>query len=82
MADVSKASKEDIEAGLRLLQKTKEQRAKQRDKLKNDPAAKEKAAARALRLRVKNSILTSKALKAGITVSDAEIEAEIKKNKK
>lgn len=77
--DVSKASKEDIAKGLAMLQRAKEQRAKQQERIKNDPAAKAKAAERSLRLRLKNTLLLNKAKKSGIVITDAEVEAEIKR---
>ena len=67
-------SQEEVEKALALLESQKLQRAKQRDNLKNNPEAKAKADARALRLRVKNTILQRKAVAAGITVSDMEID--------
>lgn len=75
------ASQEDIALALDLLKRTREQRAKQREKAKNDPQSAEKAAKRALRLRVKNTILLKKAVDAGIGVTDAEIDTYIAKNK-
>jgi FKBP-type peptidyl-prolyl cis-trans isomerase (trigger factor) len=68
-------STSDVERALALLESQKTQRAKQRENLKNNPEAKAKADARALRLRVKNTILQRKAVQAGITVSDKEIDA-------
>lgn len=78
MAEKVKATQAQIDEALALLERTKAQRAKQREKMKNDPAAKAKAQERALRLRVKNSLLTKKALAAGITVSEAEIATAVK----
>ena len=77
--DASKASKEDIEKGLAMLQRAKDQRAKQKEKMKSDPAAKARVAERYLKLRLKNNLLLKKALKAGITVSDKEIDDEVKR---
>ena len=70
-------SQEEVEKALALLESQKQQRAKQRESLKNNPEAKAKADARALRLRVKNSILQKKAVAAGITVSDLEINEHL-----
>ena len=78
MADVTVGNKtvsqEEVEKALALLESQKQQRAKQRENIKNNPEAKAKADARALRLRVKNTILQRKAVAAGITVSDKEID--------
>jgi FKBP-type peptidyl-prolyl cis-trans isomerase (trigger factor) len=77
--ETNKASQEDIQAALALLAKTREQRAKQREKMKSDPVAKAKAEERAKRLRVKNSVLVRKALAAGIVVTEDEIQKELAK---
>jgi FKBP-type peptidyl-prolyl cis-trans isomerase (trigger factor) len=73
--DGQTVSQEEIKRALALLESQKNQRAKQRENLKNNPEQKAKADARALRLRVKNTILQKKAVQAGITVSDAEVDA-------
>jgi len=77
MIDVNSVTQEEIQKALQLLAKQKEQRSKQAERVKNDPEAKAKAAARALRLRVKSTLLVKKAVAAGISVSDAEIDAHI-----
>ena len=68
---------EEVARAMALLTRTKEQRAKQRDKQKNDPEAKAKSDERAKRLRVKNTILCQKAVTAGIVVTPEEIDAYI-----
>ena len=73
------ASEADVQAALALLEKTRAQRAKQREKMKSDPNAKAKADERAKRLRVKNAILIRKAIAAGIVVTEDEIQKELGK---
>lgn len=84
MAEVTtpnaKPTQEEINEALALLKRTKEQRAKQREKQKNNPELKAKQAERSLRMRVKNSLLVKKATDAGISVTDKEIDAFIAKN--
>lgn len=83
MADVTvdgkKVSQEEVAKALALLEKTKEQRAKQRERNKNNPEASAKQKARATRQRVKTQLLLAKAVKAGITVTDKEIDDAIAK---
>ena len=67
----------DIQAALALLERTRETQAKQRERLKNDPEAKARAAVSAKKRRVKDKILMRKATEAGITVTDDEIMAEL-----
>ena len=69
---------EEIQRALQLLEKTRQQRAKQRERLKNDPEAQEKRRLYARRQQIKNKLLLRKAKEAGITVSNEEIEMEMK----
>ena len=78
MADPKKASPEEIKEALELLERTKAQRAKQRDKVKNNPELKVKQAEASKRRRIKDQILIAKALKAGIQVTDAEVTTAMK----
>jgi hypothetical protein len=73
------ATPEEIAAALDLMRRTREQRTKQREKMKTDPIAKAKADLRAKRQRVRQSLLVRKALAAGIVVSEEELEAELAK---
>lgn len=73
------ASKEDIAKALDLLKRTREQRAKQQAKLKNDPEAKKKASEASKKRRIQDRLLIEKAKKAGVTVTPAELEKELKK---
>lgn len=70
-------SETEVQAALELLRRTKEQRTKQAQKIKDNPELKEKAAKRALRLRVKDTLLKKKAVEAGLVVTDAEVDAAI-----
>lgn len=76
----AEVAQSEIEKALALLERQKEQRAKQADKVKNNPELKAKADERARRLRAKNTILCRKAVAAGITVSEAEVDAYIAEN--
>lgn len=80
MTDVRNFSEAEVKKALELLQKVKEQRKRQAEKLRNNPKYKELQKKQALRQRAKLAILKEKALKAGITVTDAEIENWIKAN--
>jgi hypothetical protein len=90
MADVlAKPTKEQIEEGLKLLQK----KMIRDDKIKKGlikgttykksseltPEQLKKRRELTARMTARNSILIAKARKAGITVTDAEVEAELKK---
>ena len=80
MADVKvKASQEEIDEALSLLRRTKEQRAKQRDRVKNDPSLKAKQKERQLTQRARRNIIEKKAMASGITATPAEIAAEVKR---
>lgn len=74
---VDPKNKDDVAKALALLERTRTQQAKQREKMKNDPEAKAKAAESAKRRRIRDKIMMKKALEAGITVSEAEIQAEL-----
>lgn len=73
-------TQEDIDKAAKILEQQKNQRAKQQERVKNNPEAKAKADLRAKRLRVKNTLLIHKAVAAGITVSDQEIDDYIAAN--
>lgn len=75
------ASQEEIAKALELLRKTRDQRTKQLERMKNDPVAKAKAADRAKRVRIKAQLLVKKAMQAGITVTEAELDAAMKASK-
>ena len=75
-------SEEEINAALDLLKRTRAQRTKQLERMKNDPVAKAKAKDRATRMRIKATLLQKKALQAGLTVTEAEIDAAMKGVKK
>jgi len=75
-------SESEVQAALDLLRRTKEQRTKQAQKIKDNPELKAKAAVRALRLRVKDTLLKKKAVEAGLVVTDAEVDAFIAANPK
>jgi hypothetical protein len=90
MAEV-KATKEEIEAGLALLQKKKESDAKRAEKIARGelksgvpykdlpPEVKAKYQERDRRYATRVKILLRKAKEAGIAVSDAEVDAELVK---
>lgn len=67
-------SASEVEKALALLRKTKEQRAKQSAKNKDNPEVIEKRKAYSLRQRVKTQLFIKKATAAGITVTDKEID--------
>lgn len=71
----SQYSPEEIEKAIKLLERQKEQRKRQLERIKNDPVARERQRERALRRRVREKLLIQKALESGITVSEEEIDA-------
>lgn len=71
----SRYSPEEIEKAIKLLERQKEQRKRQLERIKNDPVARERQRERALRRRVREKLLIQKALESGITVSEEEIDA-------
>jgi hypothetical protein len=91
MAELMKPTKEQIEEGLKLLAKKMERD----DKIKKGlikgtsykksseltPEELKKRQAMTRRLTAKNQILVAKAKKAGITVTEAEIDAAMKEKK-
>ena len=88
--DPKKASPEEIAAGLALLNKKKEYEHKVKTgevkgakKWKDlTEAEKDKARLYGKKILMKQKLLNAKAAKAGITVSEAEIQAELKAMKK
>lgn len=74
-----KPTQEEIDKALAFMEATKASRKKLAERHKNDPEYKAKAAAAGLRRRVATTLLCKKAQEKGITVSNAEIEAEMKK---
>ncbi len=90
--DPKKASADDIRAALALLEKKRVHDAKvEAGEIKGyagtswkdmSPAAKEKAKLYAKRIAIKTSLIIAKAVAAGITISEKEIEAEMAKRTK
>lgn len=81
MAD-KKYSDAEVQEALKLLEAVKARKAKEKakmDELKKDPEWIKKQKLLSAKTTVKNSLLMKKATAAGITVSDAEINAELKK---
>lgn len=74
---VDENNPEDVKAALALLRRTKEQQAKQREKIKNDPEAKAKASAAAKLRRLRDKVVLRKAAEQGITATEEEIQAEL-----
>lgn len=68
----------EIEKALELLEKQKLQRAKQAEKNKNNPEVLAKRKEYSEKQRIKNRLIIEKALKAGIIVTDQEVDAAIK----
>ncbi|MBT9175617.1 MAG: hypothetical protein DDT22_01301 [candidate division WS2 bacterium] len=81
MADKVKATEAEIQEALTLLAKVKQQRAKQKERFKNDPALQAKMRAKGVRNRIAMLLTLKKAAAAGIVVSAGEIDAEIAKRK-
>ena len=85
--DLKKLSKEEVERALKLLEKDIERKEKiKRGEIKaglkwSEMSEEQKAAARAAakRRQAKINVIVRKALAAGITVSEKEIEAELAK---
>lgn len=77
MAEKVKASEQEIQEALALLTKVKAQRAKQRERFKNNPELQAKAKERGTKKRIEHNLLVKKAVAAGITVSPAEIQKEM-----
>lgn len=76
--DPTKASKEEIERGLKLLAQQREANKRATDRLKNDATYAAKVKADSQRAAAKDSILRRKAKEAGITVSPQEIDKYLK----
>lgn len=68
----------EVTKALALLEKQKLQRAKQAEKNKNNPEVIAKRKEYSERQRITNRLILEKAVKAGITVSPAEVDAAIK----
>lgn len=68
----------EVTKALALLEKQKLQRAKQAEKNKNNPEVIAKRKEYGRRMLVKNRLMLEKAVKAGIIVTDAEVDAAIK----
>ena len=81
MAEKIKASEAEVQEALALLARVKGQRAKQKERFKNDPTLLAKAKVRGTRVRIGQVLTLRKAVAAGILVSGAEIDAEISKRK-
>lgn len=68
----------EIDKALVLLEKQKLQRAKQAEKNKNNPDVIAKRKEYSTKQRVKNQLLIKKAIAAGITVTDKEVDDALK----
>lgn len=68
----------EIDKALALLEKQKLQRAKQAEKNKNNPDVIAKRKEYSTKQRVKNQLLIKKAIAAGITVTDKEVDDALK----
>ena len=88
--DPKKATPEEVAAGLALLNKKKEYEHKVKTgqvkgakKWKDlSPAEKDKARAYGRKIAMRQKLINAKAARAGISVSEAEIQAELKKTAK
>ena len=77
MVDLKKPTKEEIEEGLKLLQKKKEYKGKVQ---RGDYTSEEKQVAKLKEKRrvIKQKLLLAKAAQAGISVSEGEIDSAMK----
>lgn len=67
-------SQSEIEKALELLERQKTQRAKQAEKNKNNPEVLAKRKEYSAKQRIKQQLMLKKAIAAGISVSDKEVE--------
>lgn len=77
-ADIKSLKPEEIEKAMKVYESYKKQQQK-RKQLSKDPEYRAKMRAAHHRRLIRQKLLAEKALKAGITVSDAEVEAYLKK---
>lgn len=73
MANINELSKEDKERALMLLQREKENKAKEKIRM-SDPAYKAKMQEASKRATARTNLFVAKAKAQGITVTDAEID--------
>ena len=73
----SNVTQDDIDKALKMLSNQKAQRLRQADRRKNDPEFQAKQKANSLKRRISQKLLVEKAVAAGITVSDKEVDAAI-----